>query len=200
MISFGEIALRLQDQRWRGLLPLLPHDAAPHIRLACDKAAEVARGRGKAPGRWGRAGWSLLPDWREFPDDTETVEGWAHWPSVNVGCRACYAEPWVAFVDVDVPHHEASAELQEMLRRELHGGKFFWRIGNAPKFLIPVQTTEPVRRARSVVVEIAGERHMVELLGQGQQAVIAGIHPKTGRPYFWPAGDLKTPNRQPCRC
>ena len=50
------IALQLQDQGWRGLLPLLPHDAEPHIRLAADKAAEVASGRGKAPGRWARAG------------------------------------------------------------------------------------------------------------------------------------------------
>jgi hypothetical protein len=72
------IALQLQDQGWRGLLPLLPHDAAPHVRLAADKAAEVASGRGKAPGRWARAGWSLLPDWRTLPDDAETVEGWAN--------------------------------------------------------------------------------------------------------------------------
>jgi len=28
------IALQLQDQGWRGLLPLLPHDATPHVRLA----------------------------------------------------------------------------------------------------------------------------------------------------------------------
>ena len=63
MTSPGEIALRLQDQGWRGLLPLLPHDATPHVRLALDKVAEVEAGRGTAPGRWARAGWSLLPDW-----------------------------------------------------------------------------------------------------------------------------------------
>src|SRR3954452_23786675 len=80
MTSPGEIALRLQDQGWRGLLPLLPHDAMPHVRLAPDKVAEVEAGRGKAPGRWARAGWSLQPDWRALPDDAETVEGGAHWP------------------------------------------------------------------------------------------------------------------------
>ena len=93
MTSSGEIALRLQDQGWRGLLPLLPHDAAPHIRLAADKAVGVEAGRGKAPGRWARAGWSLLPDWRSYPDDVETIEGWASWPGVNVGLRACHARP-----------------------------------------------------------------------------------------------------------
>ncbi|HVI17947.1 MAG TPA: PriCT-2 domain-containing protein, partial [Gaiellales bacterium] len=191
MTSPGEIALRLQDQGWRGLLPLLPHNATPHVRLALDKVAEVEAGRGKAPGRWARAGWSLQPDWRTLPDDAGTVEGWAQWPGVNVGLRACHAAPWVAFIDVDVLHAEASSELMELLRRRLQHGEFIWRVGNAPKFLIPVQVTEPVRRNRSVVVEIDGQRHMVELLGQGQQAVIAGIHPKTGRVYFWPEGGLE---------
>ena len=32
---------------------------------------------------------------------------------------------------------------------------------------------------------------MVEMLGQGQQAVVAGIHPRTGRPYVWPADGLE---------
>ena len=97
----------------------------------------------------------------------------------------------MAFIDVDVLHHEAAAEIQDLLRRRLQQGEFSARIGNAPKFLVPVQVTEPVKRARSTVVEIDGQRHMVELLGQGQQAVVAGIHPKTGRAYFWPAGGLE---------
>ena len=41
------------------------------------------------------------------------------------------------------------------------------------------------------MVEIDGQRHMVEVLGVGQQAVVAGIHPKTGRPYVWPEGGLE---------
>ena len=199
MTSSGEIALRLQDQGWRGLLPLLPHDAAPHIRLAADKAVEVEAGRGKAPGRWARAGWSLLPDWRSYPDDAETIEGWASWPDVNVGLRACHTAPWVAFLDVDVLHAVAAGEMMELLRRRLQSGEFIWRVGLAPKFLVPVQITEPVTRSRSMVVEIDGQRHMVEVLGQGQQAVVAGIHPKTGRAYIWPAGGLEEtePSRLP---
>ena len=168
--------------------------------LPPDKAAEVASGRGKAPGRWARAGWSLLPDWRSHPDDVETIEGWASWPGVNVGLRACHTAPWVAFLDVDVLHAAAAGEIMELLRRRLDGvGEFIWRIGQAPKFLVPVQVTEPVTRSRSTVVEIDGQRHMVEVLGQGQQAVVAGIHPKTGRAYVWPAGGLEEtePSRLP---
>src|SRR3954454_6607055 len=165
MTSPGEIALRLQDQGWRGLLPLLPYDATPHVRLALDKGAEVERGRGKAPGTLApRAGWSLISDWRGYPDDTDTIERWAQWPGVNVGLRACHAAPWVAFIDVDVLHHEAAAEIQAMLRRRLGGrGEFLTRFGSAPKFLVPVQVTEPVKHDRSTVVEIDGQRYMVEL-------------------------------------
>ena len=94
---------------------------------------------------------------------------------------ACHRAPWVAFIDVDVLHHEAAAEILELLRHRLGHGDFIWRVGQAPKFLVPVQVTEPVNRVRSTVVEIDGQRHMVELLGHGQQAVVAGIHPKTGR-------------------
>ena len=32
---------------------------------------------------------------------------------------------------------------------------------------------------------------MVEILGAGQQAVVAGIHPRTGHPYVWPADGLE---------
>jgi hypothetical protein len=110
---------------------------------------------------------------------------------VNVGLRACHAAPWVTFIDVDVLHREAAGEIHGMLRPLLCNGEFLPRIGNAPKFLIPVQSTEPVRKARSVVVEADGQRHMVELLGQGQQAVIAGIHPRMGRSYVWPEGGLE---------
>ena len=167
MTSSGEIALQLQDQGWRGLLPLLPHDATPHIRLAPDKAAEVASGRGKAPGRWARAGWSLLPDWRASGrcGDGRGVGAVARRQRRPAGVSC---GPWVAFIDVDVLHPEAAAEIQVMLRRCLASkGEFSARIGNAPKFLIPVQTTEPVSKARSMVVEIDGQRHMVEVLGAG---------------------------------
>ena len=46
MTSSGELARRLQDQGWRGLLPLLPHDAVPNVRLKAENAADVEKGRG----------------------------------------------------------------------------------------------------------------------------------------------------------
>src|SRR4051812_50100270 len=103
MTSPGEIALRLQDQGWRGVLPLLPHDATPHVRLAPDKVAEVERGRGKAPGTLApRAGWSLISDWRGDPDDTGTIEGWAQGAGGKGGVRGRPAAPGGVVIDADV--------------------------------------------------------------------------------------------------
>ena len=178
-MSAGELALQLYDQGWRGLLPVLPPDAQPHIRLDQEQRERVETSRGKAPGRWTpKLGWSLLRDWCNYPDNAVTIEGWASWSNVNVGLRACHAAPWVTFLDVDVLDPEAAGACMALLRNRL-GLDFIFRIGQAPKFLIPVRTTEPVRPARSVVVEIAGSAkgQMVELLGQGRQAVLHGIHP-----------------------
>ena len=122
----------------------------------------------------------------------DTIEKWADWPGVNVGLRACHAgAPSVAFLDVDVLHHRAAAEILEFLRDRLRYGDFIWRVGRPPKFMVPLQVTEPVPYARSTVVEIDNQRNMVELLGIGRQAVVAGIHPVTGREYFWPADGLE---------
>jgi len=51
----GELALKIADQGWAGLLPILAHDAT-HVRLKPEKAEQVAEGRGKAPGSLARAG------------------------------------------------------------------------------------------------------------------------------------------------
>ena len=188
----GEIALQLQDQGWRGLLPLLPHDATPNVRLAADKAAEVSQRPRQGAGQMGEgrvvAAARLA---QSTPTMRRRSRSWSSWPGVNVGLRACHAAPWVAFIDVDVLHHEAAGEIQACCARLLRDGEFLPRIGNAPKFLIPVQVTEPVRKARSDRGRDRRPAAHGRAAGQGQQAVVAGIHPKTGRPYVWPAGGLE---------
>ena len=82
----GGIALRMADQGWRGLLPLLPHDATPHIRLAPEKRRKwpAAAVRRREPGR--RAGWSLLPDWRGYADDSTRPWGGPAGPGSTSAC------------------------------------------------------------------------------------------------------------------
>ena len=134
MISAGEIALRLQDQGWRGLLPLLPHDATPNIRLAPDKAGEVANGRGKARGGGQGQGGRCCPTGAYIPTISRRSKV-GPVAGVNAGMRACHAAPWVAFIDVDVLHVKTAAEIEEMLRRFQGLGEFTWRVGTAAAVL-----------------------------------------------------------------
>ena len=93
MTRAGEVALRLRDQGWRGLLPLLPPDAAPHVHLSPEKTEGVAGGSSKAPGPQSEQLWGARP----------TAGGW--YPS----CPAC-RRGWVALLPVpaEPDHYGAS--------------------------------------------------------------------------------------------
>jgi hypothetical protein len=187
--SAGILAPKLVDQGWRGALPILPPDASPAPGMDADTLKGFYKGRGKAPGRWTPAGWSLLPDWRNHPDDADTVEIWSRWPDVGIGMRCCHGPgPQIVAIDVDVPHPEAAAAIMALLRARLAGsGAFLARVGQAPKFAVPVRVAVPMRRQATAEFLIEGYEKAcrVEVLGKGQQFVVAGVHPATGRPYAW---------------
>jgi hypothetical protein len=185
--------LRLYDQGWRGLLPILPPDAEPARGLPPDKLEDFLRGRGKAPGRYAGGGrWALLANWRGYPDDEESIASWSAWPNVNVGLRACHQGSDVAFLDVDVTDPKAAGEITALIRRKI-GPDAPFRIGNWPKVLFPVRVPGGIRKAKSAEVLIGDKRCMLEVLGEGQQAVVAGLHPGTRQPYSWPLGGLEDP-------
>lgn len=60
------------------------------------------------------------------------------------------------------------------------------RIGNAPKFLVPVRgDAAGWKKMTSPWFEKNAVRSRIEILGDGQQFVAAAIHPMTNRPYEW---------------
>jgi hypothetical protein len=194
-----ERVLRLHEQGWRGLLPILPPGAEPAPWLDDGKAEEIRKAAGKGPGRFvGGGRWGALGDWRNYPDDEDTLAAWGAWPAVNIGLRACYADSGVAFLDADITHPAAAGEVGAEIRRTIgrasgNPGSLdaLVRIGRAPKALFPVRVRGNLRKLESTAVLIDGQRCMLEVLAQGQQAVIGGIHPGTGQPYAWPLGGLE---------
>lgn len=70
---------------------------------------------------------------------------------------------------------------------ETHFGPARVRIGQAPKTLLVYRAAESgwSKQASPFYEDFLGEKHRVEVLGQGQQFVAYGIHPKTGQPYEW---------------
>lgn len=68
------------------------------------------------------------------------------------------------------------------------GGVMLRRVGQAPKCAIFFRTIVPFKKISMPLVGPDGKQHKIEMLGDGQQAVVHGIHPGTGRPYEWPDG------------
>jgi hypothetical protein len=62
------------------------------------------------------------------------------------------------------------------------------RIGRAPKRAILFRTIEPFAKIVANLVAPNGSGEKIEFLGAGQQVVVAGIHPDTGKSYSWHGG------------
>ena len=100
--------------------------------------------------------------------------------NANFGLRTSH---WPA-VDCDVTDQAIAAELRALLLEEL--GDTPVRVGNAPKFAIACRTDEPFKKSKIELTHpVDGSVGAIEFLGDGQQYVIAGTHPKTMAPYRW---------------
>ena len=95
-------------------------------------------------------------------------------------------------LDIDIKD-AAAAEAAEQLVRDRFGetGKILVRIGSAPKRAIPFQTAKPFDKISVDLVAPNGDTSQkIELMCDGQQVVVDGIHPDTNKPYTWFGGDL----------
>jgi hypothetical protein len=150
------------------------------------------------------AGFSPLPTEGKAPP----MNGWTDkldasddeirlWPKTwhlarNTGILAKFAPG----LDIDITI-EAAAKAIEALAREHfeERGNILVRIGKPPKRLIPLRTDEPFAKHSRVLVAPDGSTQKLEVLCDGQQYVVDGIHPETKRPYGWHGGALHTTKR-----
>jgi hypothetical protein len=91
-------------------------------------------------------------------------------------------------VDIDVRHVELAEALALMTRNV--AGDAPERIGASPKRALIYRAVVPFRKVTTpdfaLPGDLPGEKaHKVEVLGDGQQAVVLGIHPETSREYFY---------------
>jgi putative DNA primase/helicase len=134
---------------------------------------------GKVPGKRLPNGLWVGYNWRKENATAEDVHGWmtTNEPA-NVGVRADNFPG----VDVDV----TDPDLAEIIEQEAIAflGVAPVRIGKPPKRLLMYRTDEPFGRMR-LWFDKEGVHHLVEVLGQGQQYLVHGIHPQTLQPYTW---------------
>lgn len=124
------------------------------------------------------------PGWPELVASRSDVESWLI-AGNNIGLRTKH---WPA-IDCDVVDEGLAGELLRLLPQWV-GAAGPVRTGRAPKFAIACRTDSPFRKRRFELEREDGTSvGAVEILGEGQQFVVAGTHPDTGQEYAWALAD-----------
>lgn len=161
------------------LLPIIP----PHAQISPLSKALVGREDmlGKVPGLLRDDGWVGFSKWSTYDTDENDIDRWDQWDcGIGIRCRDVIA------VDIDVTDPSISRLIMGMVLTHLGFGPV--RTGLAPKRLVlfkaefagalPTKITLPFN-------DWNGTHHVVEILGNKQQFVLQGIHPKSEKPYSW---------------
>jgi hypothetical protein len=110
------------------------------------------------------------------------------WPdAVNTGVLTRYTPA----LDIDIRNEEAARAIEDLAREKYEErGWFLVRIGQPPKRAIIFRTNTPFRKITAPLIAPNGSNdEKIELLGDGQQVVVDGIHPETKQPYRWFGGE-----------
>lgn len=166
-------ALSLLEAGYTELISVIP----PNARISPNSAIPN-EARGKVPGRPNGDGSWHGHNWRNSP--APSPDELAQWEQqgANIGLRADY------FPGIDIDSVDAILTELILQRIKMYLGDSLPRVGQPPRCLVPCQTNAPFRRLRLWI----GEEHLVEVLGAGQQYVVAGMHPGTKKAYYWPEG------------
>jgi hypothetical protein len=137
--------------------------------------------QGKNPEINGK-GWQLR---RTNPDE---IKLWARvYPyALNTGAL-CYNTP---FLDLDILLPDADEACEQFVKERFDGHPVLTRIGKWPKRAFPFQTQTPFPKLKIDLISPDGTDRgdKIELLCDGQQCVVDGVHPETCEPYRWHGG------------
>lgn len=137
-----------------------------------------------------------LNDWQKLTDATaHDIDQWDRTRPVETNTGVLNARN--PFIDLDVLNPDAASAAEQLVRaRYAERGVILVRFGKRPKRAIPFRTDEPFAKiAVTFVTEPGAPGEKVEMLGDGQQCVVHGVHPDTGRPYEWFGGSLDETKR-----
>jgi hypothetical protein len=161
----------------RDLLPLIP----PTAELS-EQSAVKPHQLGKIPGRFRGGKWTgLAGPWPTLGLSERDRHLSADWPTANVGLRAA---DWPA-VDCDIENPQIAQWTGRRVKQMLGFAPVRTR-GNSPRCLYMFRRADEdaIRKMQLIFVDPDGEEHKVEILGAGQQYVVAGMHP-SGVAYEW---------------
>jgi hypothetical protein len=152
---------------------------------------------------WGKE--THLGGWTTITITEQIIRGWeTRTREVNTGVRT---GPTPA-VDIDIKDEAAALAVEEHLRARFNGtGRLMRRVGQPPKRAFLFRTEAPFAKMFEIFTAPDGSKHKIEILGDGQQFVVNGIHPDTQKPYTWadgvpwevPAADLPLLTKEQAR-
>jgi AAA domain-containing protein/bifunctional DNA primase/polymerase-like protein len=145
-----------------------------------------------------KAGYSPLPLQGKIPP----MEGWQQKTQTNTDEIKLWSNlyPYCAntgiltrltpTIDIDIVDEAAAEAVEELARdRFEERGWFFVRIGKAPKRAVLMRTLTPFKKDQLKLIAPNGIMGKIEILADGQQVVVDGIHPETKLPYTWYGGE-----------
>jgi len=138
-----------------------------------------------------------LEGWTSLEPTEEMIRGWlqnAKWASyTNTGILTRDTPA----IDIDIKDVSAAEALEALVRKHFsNGGRLLRRIGMPPKRAFLFKTDAPFTKLlEKFIPPDGGDEHKIEILGDGQQVVVDGIHPDTQQPYTWHGGEPWTVNR-----
>jgi hypothetical protein len=94
-------------------------------------------------------------------------------------------------LDIDITNPEAAEAVDALARERFEERGFVLiRTGQAPKRAILLRTNTPFKKITGNLIAPNGDTDQkIELLADGQQVVVFGAHPETGKPYSWFGGE-----------
>lgn len=167
---------------YHALLPITPPGASPLYEHS--KLKNRPDTLGKVPGILNRNGeWCGI----NLTKTEATEESCALWAAMGCGVGLKTGTPSrVVAVDIDTLDEDYALQIATVAYARL--GPALPRIGRAPKLMLLYRCDERVAFFKTKFDGADGQRELVELAIDGRQVIIAGIHPKTMRPYEWPGG------------
>jgi hypothetical protein len=175
--------LALFDHGITDFVSVIPPGAplARTSQISVDQLGKVP-GKRNPDGTWGgSAGWQ-----KASPPSRAALERIVA-TGANIGLRS-RSFPGI---DCDVENAEHAAELRELIT-DLLGAASPYRVGRPPKFLIPCSARVPFQKRKVTLTNADGSNAgAIEFLADGQQYLVAGIHPKTLAPYTWHYGEQR---------
>jgi hypothetical protein len=132
-----------------------------------------------------------LKQWQTLHEITaDMIDMWSKtWPDATNTGVLTFNMPTL---DVDILDEAATKAIAEFVRdRYEDAGYVLVRIGKPPKFAIPFRTEEPFKKFVANLIAANGAGVKIEFLADGEQVVIAGVHPDTEQPYRWSNGGLE---------